>query len=143
MQQSLFDFVAQHQNILETLYSDDGEISIPPDQFDFGHKDLVHDEDTMGILRFYVEIGTFKLFTEISPDDMSANAKYIRNITNVDVRESVVKAMEEVMLLDAIESRKTVEDELNDARQRLMNCESTVDSLNDAMRLIKNDWGVV
>lgn len=138
---NLFEFVIKNLSILESIYTDSGEISIPPDQFDYSHPGLLCEESTIQLI-FFVDVGGFRLVTKITPKEMANNMKYVRAISDPDVREYVVQAMEGEIMESVMAEAENNEVALSEAQSAKKESDEKLDSLRAALGAIKNHWNI-
>lgn len=141
---NMFEFVAKNIHMLEALQlSPDGEgILLPASEFDFGHVDLQFSEDSSSKLCFYVDIGSFRIITELFSDDLASNAQYLKRISDTNIREGVIMMMEGAMQEDSLAEVENAQAMVDEAKETLKTATDKDQSIKDALVILKKDWGI-
>jgi len=144
----IFDFIVNHQDEIEELEkADEGEILVDADGFDFSHSDIQfevgkEDDDTGETIRFFVEAGKYRVVCEMAYDELLSNIDTLTQISDPDLRQKVVEAIENEIEPAASEELDLAKDEVTNAKDLLKEAEEKYNGVKDTLAKLKGEWGV-
>ena len=148
----LFDFVVSNKDEIEKLQeeSENGLIYLDASDFDFSHDEVQfelasesEDEEAQeGTVRFFVEAGKYKLLCELTYEELADNLDDLENISDPDIREKVIEALENDIEPALSEQVDEAKDEVENIKGLLKEAEDRHDNVKGSLSKLKNKWGV-
>jgi hypothetical protein len=143
---NLFDFsVKNREKVVELLDSvvEDKLIAVEPKDFDFTDDGITFEIEE-GTLTFEVELeDEITISTSIDSSNLGESLDCIKKITDPDLRESVVLAIEEDFMNSVKEHLENVEASLSEAQAEQKNVLQEETDIKASLRDIKDEWGIV
>lgn len=138
----IFDFVVNNSDLLEKLYANPkGEIDLEATDFDFSHGDLEVDTEGTKMI-FSVAVGNLTMRTIVSIDNLADVVREIRNIQDVDKRQTVLETIESQYRDDAQVAMDEAETSLQDAQDARDAAKKDFDLIVDSINDLKGAWNI-
>lgn len=145
---NVFQFIMSNKDKLGEMFENliDGEITIPPDEFDFAHPDVAFlklEAEEEHVLMFVIDVSEdLYIRTVIEPKDFGKYSNYIKTIKNPRIRIDVVECLEDIFRINATEKIAKAEAELNLASDILDEAVDKRSVIDDLTIRVKKEWGI-
>lgn len=139
---TLFDFVIKNANYLEDIIlSDEGNVVVPIDEFDFAHDDLEIEVDNKEIV-FKVSVGSIDLICTVGIDNLKDSVDHMKKVKSPDTRREIFEMIEETYRTEAEEERDSAETAKSEADANFKNAQEDFDAVVDSLGELKGAWGI-
>ena len=143
---TLFEFIVKNRDkVVDLLDSvvEEKLLSVEPKDFDFSDDGITFESEE-GALNFEVELeGEITISTSIDSSNLAEALDCIKKITDSDLRESVVLAIEEDFMNSVKEHLENVEASLSEAQGEQKNVLQEEADIKSSLRNIKDEWGII
>jgi hypothetical protein len=139
---NLFDFIVKNAAMLEDLIlTDDGNVVIPVDDFDFSHDDLEIEVDNKAIV-FKVTVGGFDLTCTVDIDNLKDSVDSLKKVKSPDTRREIFEMIEDTYRAEAEESRDAAQTAKAEAEAEYKKAQEDFDTVVDSLQVLKGAWGI-
>ena len=141
------EFVSKYSDEISRLFDnhiDEKTFGVDTQDFDFGHDDITFEvEDEGACLNFTADYDEITILCSVDSGNLQDSLDDLKKIKDTDLREKVVVAIEEQVLVnleDRIENSEATVEEAKGEHHSNVKEEASV---KDSLRVLKDDWGVL
>ena len=139
---NLFDFVVKNASMLEDLIlTDEGNVVIPVEDFDFSHDDLEMEVDNKEIV-FKITVGGFDLTCSVGIDNLKDAVDSMKKVKSTDTRREIFELIEETYRTEAEEERDAAETAKAESEANFKKAQEDFDTVVDSLQTLKGAWGI-